>query len=334
MQIQLNWRGAMRLGALGCSLAVACGPAENSEGMDSEEGSGSEGSSGLSPEATDASVDDTAGPATGSGGEQTGTTDGDPSDTDTAEDTTTGGATSCQPTATRMVVLGDSIPACAGVGGTQSNNCAPQLLNTYFADNFGPITYENLSVGGSVTTDVSGNQIFDIEVGIPGHVFVVIYVGGNDLQPYIFLSDQAALDGWNNTTGPEVAAAWEEILAFLGDDANFPDGVTLLINTQYNPFDDCTAPPYFVSQVKIELLHAHNDALIARADSRPWAFVADQHPSYLGHGHYVNDSNCPHYDSSYEGWMNDLIHPNEAGHQHLADEMAAVAALEIYADCE
>lgn len=340
----MDWLRAMVVSTAGCGLMasgmVACGdPSGSDSGPDQASSSGGDteeppGSGGPIPDPSTSGLD------TGSGGpDSEGTTASPPSDTsasgDSGEDTTTTGEpVGCQPVPARMVVLGDSIPACVGVGGKDSNDCAPKQLNDYLVETYGPMTYENLSVGGAVTTDVSNDQIFDIEVGVPGHVIVVIYIGGNDLAQYMFLPDQNALDGWNNTTGPEVAAAWEDILDFLGDATNFPDGVTLLMNTQYNPFDDCTAPPYFISETKIELLHAHNQALTDRAASREWAFIADQHPSYLGHGHYVNDSSCPHYDASFEGWMGDLIHPNVLGHQHLSDVMAELADVEIYGACE
>ena len=326
---------------VGCGLALACGSVDEPAG----DGGGSEGSTGSAttdetPPGGTAVAEDDAADTSGGGGEvDTGGSDSsDPSATDDGTDDTTTGddppPIACQPDPARMVVLGDSIVACAGVGGINSDDCAPRLVHDYLAERFGDVTYENISVGGAVTTGVSNNQIFNIEVGMPGHVFVMIYIGGNDLAPYIFQSDEAAINGWENTTGPTVATAWEEILAFFDDETNFPDGVTLLMNTQYNPFDDCTAPPYFVSQVKIELLHAHNDALTERAASRPWGFIADQHPVYLGHGHYVNDSNCPHYDASFEGYMNDLIHPNGPGHHNLADVMIEEIETSIYGDCE
>jgi len=340
--MRMNWLSAWALVVVGSGSSIACG------GSSSDDGEGTEGagsSSGAS-EDTEAASASSTGPGTSgvdgdSGGMEgssssSGGSEGPADTTDTGDDTTTGDEppAGCQPTPTRMVILGDSIAACAGVGGKDSNDCAPKIVNDHFAATYGPITYENLSVGGAVTSDIPQYQLPDINVGIPGHVLVMIYIGGNDLAPYIFQSDQAALDGWNNTTGPEVAAAWEEILTFLGDPQNFPDGVTLLMNTQYNPFDDCTAPPYFVSETKIELLHAHNQALTDRAASQPWGFIADQHPSYLGHGHYVNDASCPYYDESFEGWMGDLIHPNALGHHHLADVMIEVAETEIYGACE
>lgn len=330
----MDWIRTMAL--VTCGLAVACGDDADPAGGGTEGEDGT--STGAMPPDGTGAVDtggdtgvatggvDSGGPATDSGG---------PADTGGSDEESSGGPPpgTCQPTPTRMVVLGDSITACVGGGGKDSDDCAFKRLNDHLAATYGPITYENLGVGGAVTTDVSGSQIFDIEVGMPGHVIVVIYIGGNDLAQYIFLPDGVAEDGWNNTTAPEVAQAWEEILDFLGDEANFPDGVTLLMNTQYNPFDDCTAPPYFVSELKFQLLQGHNDALTARADSREWAFITDQYPSFLGHGHYVNDSNCPHYDASYEGWLADLIHPNPPGYHNLADMMIETVDQEIYGDC-
>jgi len=332
----MQWIRTMALVA--CGVAVACGDPADPAAMD-EGGSDETGSTGAMEEsATQSRPSNPTAPAT------EGDTDVDPDDsgdaTDTDDDTgdETDGTTgdppgACQPPPSRLVVLGDSITACYGVGGPDSEDCAPQRLYAYLTDAIGPLDYENLAVGGAVTSDVSNSQIFDIEVGLPGHAMVMIYVGGNDLSAYILQSDQAAMDGWNDTTGPEVAQAWEEILAFLGDPTNFPDGVTLLMNTQYNPFDDYTAAPYFVSQVKTDLLHAHNDALTARADAQPWAFIADQHPSYLGHGHYVNDPGCPYYDPSFDGWMGDIIHPNDLGHHHLAEVMVDALETQVFADC-
>jgi hypothetical protein len=315
-----------------CGVLAACGGA----GDDGSDGAGSSGegrgSTGGAEDPLEPTTGATTSADTGSG--EAGSGSEGPANTTDGGDTSTGEPPGeCQPTPTRMVVLGDSIAACAVVGGKDSDDCGPKIVHDHLAATYGPVTYENLAVGGAVTRDVPDDQLPDIEVGIPGHVFVMIYVGGNDLAAYIFGTDQAAIDGWNDTTGPEVAAAWEEILAFLGDPANFPDGVTLLMNTQYNPFDDCTAPPYFVTETKIELLHAHNDALVARAQSQPWGFIADQHPSFLGHGHYVDDAGCPYYDESFDGWMGDLIHPNVAGHRHLADVMIEVADTEIFGGC-
>ncbi len=316
-----------------CGLMAGCGP-DDGDPMGGESEDDTAGSTAANPGTDDGNTDalpEQTGGATDDGGTSGG---GPMATTDQPDDgTSSGGAAGCQPLPVRLVVLGDSITACAGVGGADSADCASRQLADYVNDTIAPVAYQNYAVGGAVTADIPNNQLPDIEVGIAGHVLVMIYIGGNDLAPYIFASDQAAINGWNNTAGPAVAQAWEEILAFLGDEGNFPDGVTLLMNTQYNPFDDCTAAPYFVTEVKAMLLHEHNQALTDRANSRPWAFIADQHPSYLGHGHHVNVASCASYNASFDGWMNDLIHPNATGHGNLADVMGQVVTDQIYA-CE
>jgi lysophospholipase L1-like esterase len=239
----------------------------------------------------------------------------------------------CLPKPTRLIVFGDSIAACFGVGGKQSNDCAPKIVQQYISDTYGPVSYENLAVNGDRTTHVPDQQLPGMEVG-PGHALVMIYIGGNDLAQYIFSSDDEAVNAWENTTGPEVAQKWEEIFDFLEDPANFPDGVTLLMNNQYNPFDDCTAPPYeSVTPIKTMLLHQHNDALAERAAAHDIAFITDQHSSYLGHGHHFDDSSCRSYIEGGQGWMFDIIHPNVAGHRNLADEMQLVVD-SFYDGCE
>ena len=230
----------------------------------------------------------------------------------------------CEPAATRFVVFGDSIFACFGpAGGKNSDNCSAKIVADYVSETYGPVSYENLAVNGAVTHDVPDSQMPGMEVK-PGHAIVLIFIGGNDLAQYIFSSDDQAEAGWASTA-PEVAQKWEEIFAFIEDPANFPDGATVIMNTQYNPFDDCTAAPYAsVTPYKTMLLHQHNDALRDRADAHDYAFMVDQHPSYLGHGHHFDKSECPHTIDGADGWMADMIHPNVAGHRHLADEIQAV----------
>ncbi|MEM7154055.1 MAG: SGNH/GDSL hydrolase family protein [Myxococcota bacterium] len=240
----------------------------------------------------------------------------------------------CEPTPTRMVVLGDSIFACFGVGGKQSADCSALQLHSYISDTVGPVSYENLAVNGARTTDVINNQIPAMEVGMPGHVFVLVFIGGNDLAAHIFSSDDAATNAWENTTGPDVANHWENIFAFFENPANFPDGVTVLMNTQYNPFDDCTASPYpTVTPVKNEILGMHNVALTARADARDYVFIADQHAPFLGHGHHFDKPECPGYIAGAENWMNDLIHPDAAGHANIG-QVLSNAVDGMYVDCE
>ena len=124
------------------------------------------------------------------------------------------------------------------------------------------------------------------------------------------------------------------IFAFLGDSGNFPDGVTVLMNTQYNPFDDCTASPYpTVTPAKNEIVNAHNAALTARAGARDWAFIADQHGPFLGHEHHFDKPECPNYIDGADNWMNDLIHPDATGHGNLSVVLQSQVD-EMYVDCE
>jgi len=240
-------------------------------------------------------------------------------------------AGTCRPAAERMIVLGDSIVACQGVGGKDSADCAPKRFHTHYDSTYQTLPYENLAVSGARTADVVNQQLNTVSTGIEGHALVVIYVGGNDLSPNLLLPDAAAESNFAQLS-TELESHWETIFAFFEDPANFPDGATLLINTQYDPFDGCTSQPWNVSQLKLGLLVEYNDAMTARGDARDWVFVADQHSPFLGHGHHNGAPDCPYYAEGMEGWMNDFIHPNAAGHTNLADVMAGVAAT-MYEGC-
>jgi lysophospholipase L1-like esterase len=229
-------------------------------------------------------------------------------------------------------VLGDSIFACSNVGGKDNEQCSAKALHTHLSEALGPMAYENLAVNGAVTHDIVTNQLDTIDVGTAGHVFVLIFIGGNDLQPFIYQSDDQTLEQYAEMR-PELDADWAAIFEFMNDPANFPDGTTVMMNTQYNPFDDCTAPPEYLSQVKIDLLNEYNDDLVAKADAQANAAIADQHGPYLGHGHHYNDMSCPYFMEGADNWMFDLIHPNVAGHANLATVLGARAD-EVYAACE
>jgi hypothetical protein len=146
----------------------------------------------------------------------------------------------------------------------------------------------------------------------------LIFVGGNDLRPYLIGSDMTAEAGYAAAV-PQIEAGWQKIFGFFADRARFPDGATVLMNNQYDPFDDCTAAPYFISAKKHELLRSYND-LLARLARDNGAILTEQYASYLGHGHHYAVMACPHYQAGAVPFMNDLIHPNVAGHQHLFEQ--------------
>jgi lysophospholipase L1-like esterase len=215
----------------------------------------------------------------------------------------------------RMIVLGDSIAACQNVGGKMGADCSARKLYDYVKATYAPaLVYENQAVGGAVTADVPARQLEAVKAG-PGAVLLLVYVGGNDLAKYIFSSDAAATKGYE-TDLPGVLAAWNQVFAFFDDKSKFPDGYRAVMNSQYNPFDDCTAVPYNVSAQKFELLHQFNGELAKLAQAKG-ASLTDQYTPFLGHGHHYNVMRCPHFMTGAAGWMSDLIHPNAAGHEDL-----------------
>jgi len=222
---------------------------------------------------------------------------------------------------TRFIVLGDSIAACSNVGNENGANCSAKKLFDYVKASYAPaLVYQNGAVGGAVTADVSDRQLQSVTPG-PGHALVLIYIGGNNLAKYLFAGDAVAERGYM-TDLPGIKANWEAIFGFFQDKTKFPDGSTVLMNNQYNPFDDCTAAPYFLSAKKNMLLDAFNKELATIASAKG-AVLTDQHTPFLGHGHHYSVRTCPHYKDNQTPWMDDLIHPNAAGHENLFQQWKA-----------
>ncbi len=246
---------------------------------------------------------------------------------------TDAGPFACTAAPTRMIILGDSIAACSGVGGKEDATCGPKLAHGYIESNYATgIKYSNLAVPGAITADVPANQLDTVPTGVAGHVLVLIYAGGNDLQPNIFASDATAVDNFSRDM-PAMLVAWGKIFDFFNDTSKFPDGATIMMNTQYNPFDDCTASPYNLSATKIDLLWQFNAQLSQLAAAHENAIITDQHKPYLGHGHHYGVVACPYYQENSASWMADLIHPNVAGHANLAEQWNKTADA-IFRDCQ
>jgi len=239
----------------------------------------------------------------------------------------------CAPMPTQLIVLGDSITHCSNLSGNTSNpDCSATNFHEYLKANVNPsITLQNVSQPGAVSQDVGDSQIGAVTVGA-GHALVMVFIGGNDLQPYIFISDTAAETRYA-TDKPRLENEWQRIYDWLENSSNFPDGVTLIMNTQYNPFDDCTAPPYNLSSYKIGLLTEFNETLRSQAGARDYATITDQHTTYLGHGHHNTVDSCPHYSAGAANWMGDLIHPNAAGHANLLSQWQKTSDAIYGANC-
>ncbi|MEO6776303.1 MAG: SGNH/GDSL hydrolase family protein [Kofleriaceae bacterium] len=240
---------------------------------------------------------------------------------------------SCVAAPKRIVILGDSITACSVVaGGPTSANCVSKQFSDYVIAHYGPgATYENYAVGGAQLKDIAG-QMANVPA-TQGPTLVMLFIGGNDLTPYLNLSDAAAMTGWTGTVEPMMQAVYDATFATLADPTKFPGGATLLMNTQYNPFDDCPAAPYNVSQAKTTILQEFNDQIKtiagAHVDS---AIVVDQHEPFLGHGLNYQATTCPHYIANATSYMQDLIHANAAGNAVLAG-VDNGGADRLYRDC-
>lgn len=250
---------------------------------------------------------------------------------DAGQSADAGAVGTCAPIPTRMVVLGDSIMACQGAGGKMAATCGPKALHTVLEGSVAPgLTYENNAVSGAVTAGVANMQLGTVAGG-PGHVLVLIYIGGNDLAQYIFVTDQAAQSGYDAAL-PGIIANWRTIFDYFADRTRFPDGATLIMNTQYDPFDDCTAPPYNLSAAKIALLHDFNLTLQTIAEMSPSAHLTDQFTPFLGHGHHNAVASCPYYEAGKDNWMSDLIHANNAGHANFVIEWRKITDA-MYVNC-
>jgi lysophospholipase L1-like esterase len=249
-----------------------------------------------------------------------------------APDASTASPHSCPPAPTRVIVLGDSITNCTVIGGPNAADCVSKQFFDHVKQKWGPnAEYVNAAVGGALTAGVA-QQMQGLKTGQPGAVLVMIYIGGNDLSPYIFQSDAAAMTAYDQIM-PGIAANWAGIFAFFEDKTKFPDGATIVMNNQYNPFDDCTAPPYNLSPLKSGLLHMFNAVLQDFANQHfQNTVLVDQYTSYLGHGHHYNVMTCPHYMANATPYMKDLIHANADGNAHLSSRMNAVVD-DLYGNC-
>jgi lysophospholipase L1-like esterase len=277
---------------------------------------------------------DDADPLVDDGSEEatTGSATDDGTDEGTEEEGTEGTGTTgeCAPEAfpERFIVFGDSILACSTEsGGKTGAGCSARIVHEHLDASFGPgVTYENAAVGGAVTSDIRG-QMAGVDATQSGHAVVLLGIGGNDLQPFLLTSDQQAMNAFAELS-ERLDESWEEILDWLYDEAHFPDGFTLIVDNQYNPFDDCTADPYsFMTELKTELLGVFNARIAERLEPYDNAHVSDLHLSFLGHAHHWQTQGCPHTMDGNEYWMiggTDLIHPGTAGHAGIATEVQAV----------
>lgn len=320
---------------VGLCLAIGTGcPADDEpdaeEDTDGESGT-EDGTSGSSTEAEASSGADSTQSSTGPSttAMTSSTTMDDPSESSTGDDdstTTTSGEPPeiCGTVPERMIIFGDSLFACFGQpDGKNGEACSARLGHEYLEEVYAPgVSYENEAVSGAVTADVVATQMPGATVGQPGHAMVVIWVGGNDISGLLLSSDMEAESTYRDELAPELDRLWESMLEWVDDPANFPDGATLIVNSQFNPFDDCSSDPYgFMTPLKTGLLAEYNARIAERIEDRADSYLADQYPGFLGHGHHYATEGCPNYTEGNAYWMiggTDLVHPNALGHVTIA----------------
>lgn len=290
------------------------------------------------PDATGKGSDSAGGGGGGTKGGEPGTTGGGDGSGDGGSG---GGKKDCATLPVRYVVMGDAVPSGkVGVDGPDDEANGFKMLHTYIKETFPvkELSYENFAKGGAVTKTVPEEQLDKVPTDKAGHVLVNIHVGGNDLAEFIFKSDAAAEDAFGDKIN-EVDTNWNAVFDHFNDKSKFPDGATIIVNTQYNPFDDCTETHNLVTLTdkKIELMGKFNDRLRKVATDQPNGIYADQHKKFLGHGHHHDKSSCPHYSAGSEYWMigglADMTNINKKGHAGMAEVFKEVAD-KLYKGCE
>jgi lysophospholipase L1-like esterase len=300
------------------SASTACGTSDANPFASDDSGAPSSSSGGGSGSGGSGSGSGSSSGVTGDGG---GTTDGSAG---------TGGGIACGTTPTRYIVLGHSVAACYAVGGSTSETCSLKSTETYLAGKFPGVTYENYAVNGALIADVVNTQLPKV-AGSAGNVFVNLFIGGNDLAAHLYEPDATATQSWKNLQ-PAATQNMNAILSYFEDKSKFPGGATILVNSQYNPFDECvTFTNSFATSVKQDILKQFNALLVTIVAGHKSALVVDQYGAVLGHGDNYNQATsnasppaaCPHYASGSASWMADLIHPNALGHVPLGKQMTA-----------
>lgn len=213
----------------------------------------------------------------------------------------------CDLRPTSLAILGDASPAGVTVGGTKDDKNAFKILHGHLKSELGlsELGYENYASDGAKFVELDQKQMLEVSTSTDGPVMVVVHAGSHDLAGYLFKSDQDAKDDFD---GEWVKShkSLKNLVAHFENKDKFPKGATIVINTLYNPFDDCQE--YYklvirVSEVKTELMGKFNQKLRDFAAEYDNIVIADQHPAFLGHGHHHDNEKCPHYKSGSDYLM-------------------------------
>jgi hypothetical protein len=214
------------------------------------------------------------------------------------------GIDGCRPLPARLVVLGDSVA---------DRITQPSKLVTGLRARVPNLVYEKFSVSGSRVSDLPA-QARLVAPGA-GHVFVFIWSLGNDLLVGGILQPDADL--------APLHAAFAEVFDYFSDRGRFPGGATFLLNTYYDPFDNCDAPgarPWRGQATMDRVRYLHEVFFLDVAEARPDTVAIDHYPDFLGHGSNANIKGCPYCGSDNTQWVDGLMHPLAPGVEHVGDK--------------
>jgi hypothetical protein len=228
------------------------------------------------------------------------------------------GVDGCRPTPARFIILGDSIAT-----GFQEDSLLVTRLRV-LAPN---AVFQSFAVDGSKIGDLPV-QARRAAPGA-GHVFVWIWSIGNDMLSGGILAPDADLAPRH--------AAFAEVFDYFGDPGRFSSGATFLLNTQFDPYDNCEAPgasPWAGPVVMARFLDLNRIFFLDVAEARPDTIAIDQYPDFLGHGRNANIEGCPYCSADNTRWTDGVgFHPNETGRAHVADKWAVAFARMLGASC-
>jgi lysophospholipase L1-like esterase len=148
-----------------------------------------------------------------------------------------------------------------------------------------------------------------------GHTIVVMTIGGNDFASSVLGGDPAGapLDA--------AMANLREIVAYLQNPANFPDGTSIFITTVYDPTDgqDQASACFLGFQVPgvAAALDVWRQRYLELGAELGFA-VVDSIGHFRGHGWHATETANPYYHSADPTlWFSDCVHPNDRGHHEL-----------------
>lgn len=232
-----------------------------------------------------------------------------------------------------LAILGDATAAGKGV---DEDETAFRLLHGHLKSKHGltKLSYENHGVEDSKFVKIEQAQMHEISSDADGPMMVVIHAGSHDLAGYIFKLDDIAKSDFNKEWKKSLDSL-NKLVAHFDDKDKFPNGTTIILNTIYNPFDDCQEfhGVVKISKVKTELMGKFNQNMRDFADDHDNVFIADQHPAFLGHGHHHDNKKCPHYKDGSEYLMKDLTNLNAAGHAFMGKVLKDTVD-KIFKGCE